>query len=320
MSSGFNCRFRRVQRPLVLWVGLFCLLGSVAPALAGPVLQTVKLAENVYALVGPTTDRDAVNLGNNANFGVVVTPQGVVLIDPGATRAGARMIHDAVRAITDTPIRLVINTGGQDHRWLGNAYFKALGARVVASEQAVVDQRTRLADELSRLNASVGDEGMQGTVAAYADEMFSDTRVVELGGERIEIHHPGHAHTAGDSFVWLPRQKILFSGDIVYVDRMLGIGPQSAHRSWIAAFEAMAAKAPEILVPGHGRPTTLEQARADTYDYLVFLRAAVRQLIDEGQGMEAVGSIDQSRFEYLANYEALKGRNAQRVYEEIEWE
>ncbi|MCB1802696.1 MAG: MBL fold metallo-hydrolase [Gammaproteobacteria bacterium] len=251
---------------------------------------------------------------------MIVTAQGVVLIDPGATYKGARMIHDAVRAITDQPIKLVINTGGQDHRWLGNDYFKKLGARVIANENAVTDQRARLSDELARLGGLVGKDAMEGTQPAYADETFAETKVIELGGKRIEIHHSGHAHTPGDSFVWLPEQKIVFSGDIVYVERMLNVGPQSAHRRWISAFEAMAAKAPEIVVPGHGRPTTLAQAKADTYDYLVFLRAAVQQFIEDGNGMEAIGRIDQSRFAYLANYDELKGRNAQRVYAELEWE
>jgi len=304
-------------RQLLQAIGLIGLL-SAAPALAEPVLQPLKLTDNAYALVGPTSDRDPRNLGNNANFGVIVTAQGVVLIDPGATDKGARMIHDAVRALTDQPIRIVINTGGQDHRWLGNRYFKALGARVIANEKAVTDQRTRLKDQLARLGGLVGEEGMQGTKAAYADETFAEREVIELGGKRIEVYHAGQAHTPGDSFVWLPEEKIVFSGDIVYVDRMLRIGSHSAHRSWIAAFEALAAKAPEIVVPGHGQPTTLARAKADTYDYLVFLRAAVEQFIEDGNGMESIGRIDQSRFAHLANYEALKGRNAQRVFEEIE--
>jgi len=301
---------------------LLCLIGSVAPsaALADAILETARLADKVYALIGPTSNRDPQNLGNNANFGVIVTDEGVVLIDPGATYQGARMIHDAIRSITEQPVRLVINTGGQDHRWLGNAYFKALGARVIANEKAVADQQARRQDEFFRLGSLVGPQGMAGTEAAYADETFAEQKVLEIGGTRIELHHAGHAHTPGDSFVWLPQQQIMFSGDIVYVDRMLGVGPQSAHRSWIGAFEAMAAYQPKVVVPGHGRPTDLAQATRDTYDYLVFLREAVQAFIDEGQGMEAIGSIDQSRFSYLQNYESLKGRNAQRVFEELEWE
>ena len=148
----------------------------------------------------------------------------------------------------------------------------------------------------------------------------TDQKVLTIGDTRIEIYHAGHAHTPGDSFVWLPDHKIMFSGDIVYTDRLLGVGPQSAHRSWIAAFLAMAAKQPKIVVGGHGRPADLAKARADSYDYLVFLRKTVQAFIDEGHGMEEIGKVDQSRFSYLDNFDSLKGRNAQRVFEELEWE
>ena len=137
---------------------------------------------------------------------------------------------------------------------------------------------------------------------------------------RLELRHAGPAHTPGDGFVWLPEQKTLFSGDIVYLDGMLSIGPQSAHRSWIRAFAALAALKPEILVGGHGDPATLAKARADSYEYLVFLRETVSDFLERGGGIEDVGSIDQSPFAHLENYDELKGRNAQRVYEELEWE
>jgi len=287
---------------------------------ADTVLKVKKLAENTYALIGPTTNRDTKNLGNNANFGVVVTDEGVVLIDPGATHKGAKMIHESVKTITDKPITVVINTGGQDHRWLGNAYFKSLGAHIIANEKAVTDQKTRLQDQLSRLDSLIGDNGLDGTVAAYADETFSEEKILNIGNTPIEINHAGHAHTPGDSFVWLPNHRVMFTGDIVYVDRMLGVGSQSAHKSWISAFEAMAAKQPKIVVAGHGDIADLAKAKSDSYDYLVFLRESVQAFMEGGNGMEEIGSIDQSRFKYLDNYDTLKGRNAQRVYEELEWE
>lgn len=298
-------------------IGIF---GMSSIAQAAPVLKTEQIAEDVFALVGPTTNRDPQNLGNNANFGVVVTSEGVVLIDPGATRKGAQMIHEAVRAITDEPIRVVINTGGQDHRWLGNGYFKELGAHIVANENAVDDQKARVQDQLISLTDLVGGDGLAGTEPVYADETFADRKDMTVGGTSIEIHHAGHAHTPGDSFVWLPDHRIMFTGDIVYTDRMLGIGPQSAHLSWIAAFEAMAARKPEVVVGGHGMPADLARATADSYDYLVFLRQAVQTFMENGHGMEEIGTIDQSHFSYLENFDSLKGRNAQRVFEELEWE
>jgi glyoxylase-like metal-dependent hydrolase (beta-lactamase superfamily II) len=307
-------------------IGLLLLGALVAASLYGAssdaaqVLKTHKLADNAYALVGPLTNRDAENLGNNANFGFLVTTDGVVLIDPGGSYKGAQMIDAAIRKITDKPVTVVINTGGQDHRWLGNGYFKAQGARIIASEKAVADQKTRSRDQLIALASLIGPEGLEGTEPVYADETFSEATTLTVGGTRLEIRHPGAAHTPGDSFVWLPDQKILFSGDIVYIDRMLSIGPQSEHKNWISAFEALAALKPEVVVAGHGDPADLAKATADSYAYLVFLRQAVLDLMDQGGGIEDVGTLDQSRFSYLENYDTLKGRNAQRVYEELEWE
>ncbi len=292
----------------------------IGGAQASDVLKINKVGDNVYALVGPLSNRNAENLGNNANFGVVVTENGVVLIDSGGSYRGAQMIHAAVRTITDQPITLVINTGGQDHRWLGNGYFKAQGSRVIAHEEAVSDQTTRARDQLMALDNLIGAEGVEGTEPVYADETFSEDQTLTIGQTRVIVGHAGHAHTPGDSYVWLPEQGILFSGDIVYVDRMLSIGPQSAHKSWISAFETLAALDPAVVVPGHGDPAELAKATADTYDYLVFLRQAVTGFMDNGGGIESVSTIDQSRFAYLENYDVLKGRNAQRVYEELEWE
>ena len=296
------------------------IVGASSGAHAESVLKTESLAENVYALVGPTSNRDALNLGNNANFGVIVTAQGVVLVDPGGSYKGAKMVHEAIRTITDKPIKLLINTGGQDHRWLGHGYFKALGTHIIANEKAVTDQKARLQDQLIGMENLIGSDGLAGTEPVFADETFVDRKVLTIGDVRIEIIHAGQAHTPGDSFVWLPEQKIVFGGDIVYMDRMLRIGQHSAHRSWIGAFEAMAERQPEIVVGGHGRPADLSRATADSYDYLVFLRKAVQVLIDQGHGMEEIGRVDQSRFSYLGNFDSLKGRNAQRVYEELEWE
>ncbi|MEW8625096.1 MAG: MBL fold metallo-hydrolase [Candidatus Thiodiazotropha sp.] len=287
---------------------------------AGQVLKTEKLAPNVYALIGPLTDRDPENLGNNANFGVIVTDDGVVLVDSGATLKGAQMIHNQIKKVTDQPVKWVINSGGQDHRWMGNGYFKKLGATIIASEKAVADQKARKESQWDRLWGLIGEQGLEGTSFTYADQTYTNEKILQAGNTRIEIYHAGQAHTPGDSFVWLPEVKVVFSGDIVYMDRMLGVGSMSAHKSWITAFEAMAEKQPQIVVGGHGNPASLSKAKADTYDYLVFLRETVLKFLDEGNSLEDIGKIDQSRFSYLKNFDSLKGRNAQRVFEELEWE
>ena len=299
---------------------LLFLLVPFSHSIADKGLQLNKVAENVYAIVGELGNRTSENLGNNATFGLVITTEGVVLIDSGGTYKGAEDIHRLIKSITDKPITTVINTGGQDHRWLGNGYFKEQGAALIASKKAVEDQKARTQDQFIRLGNLVGDEGLKGTDPVYAEQTFDDKLEFELGGVKFEIFHSGQAHTPGDSFVWLPQQNVMFTGDIVYTQRMLGIGSQSNSKSWINVYKSMAAYKPEHIVPGHGQATDMATANADTYDYLVFLRASVSTFIENGGDIVDIGKVDQSKFSRLLNHETLAGRNAQQVFTELEWE
>ncbi len=283
-------------------------------------LELQKVGEDIYAIVGELGNRSAENLANNATFGVVVTPQGVVLIDSGGTYLGARQIHQLIKTVTNKPVVKVINSGGQDHRWMGNGYFKQQGAQIIASKNAVNDQKERTQNQFIGLGNLLGDKIIKSTEAVYADTTFETHYEFKLGETLFEIIHAGQAHTPGDSFIWLPRQKVMFTGDIVYVERMLGVGSQSNSKSWISVFEAMAAYKPEHLIPGHGHATTLEQATKDSYNYLVFLRKSVAEFIESDGDLTDIGSVNQSEYDYLQNFDSIAGRNAQQVFTEMEWE
>lgn len=292
----------------------------VVPTFAlADVLEVQPVTDNVWAIVGPSEQRSPENLANNATFGLVVTPEGAVLMDPGGSWQGAEMLHAAIRTVTDQPVIYVIDTGGQDHRWLGNGYWQAQGATVIASEAAVADHHDRAEEHMIALSQFLGD-GLDGTVPAYADVTYQTDYTLEFGGLSFEIMHRGAAHTTGDSFVWLDERDVMFTGDIVYVDRLLGNGPARDTDSWIAVFEAMASFGPAHIVPGHGRATDLPTATRDTHDYLVNLRTQIGALIEAGGNIMNAPQIDQSAWAYLDQFEALAGRNAQATYEEMEWE
>jgi len=283
-------------------------------------LKLVKVTADVYAIVGPLGNRSKQNLGNNATFGVVVTKAGVVLIDSGATYEGAAKIHQLIKTITKLPVKIVINSGGQDHRWLGNDYFKKQGAKIIASQHAVEDQKARQHDQFFMLGNLLGDNGIKKTNAVYADKTFSTKHSFSLGGMEFKITHAGGAHTPGDSFVWLPKKKAVFTGDIVYVERMLGVIGVSNSKTWLQVLEEIIKLKPKYVIPGHGNPTTIAVAKKDSYHYLVFLRNKVSEFINAGGGIENIGNLDQSKYSYLKNYETLKGRNAQQVFQELEFE
>ncbi len=302
-------------------LGAFGLVLSFVSSVAlAAELKVMNVVDNVYAIVGPHEQRNSTNFANNATFGVVVTHEGVLLVDPGGSYKGAEQVHAAIKTITDKPVKIVINSGGQDHRWLGNGYFKALGARIIASSEAVEDHKTRTNDHFFMLTNLMGKDALAGTEAVYADETFDEALDLNFGGESFEIRHVGPAHTPGDSFIWMPEKGVMFTGDIVYVERMLGIGPAKATDSWVEVFQAMIAYNPKYIVPGHGPVTDVERATAETYDYLMLLRTQIGEIIENGGVVEQAIAIDQSPFAHLAVSEQIAKRNAQNVFMQMEFE
>ena len=302
------------------YIARFLILFLIFGTAYASTLKLETVTENVYAIIGELGNRTPDNLGNNSNFGFVVTNEGVVLIDSGATYEGAEEIESIVSSVTNQPIVKVINTGGQDHRWLGNNYFKHKGVEVIASSNAVIDQKARLNAQFSRLETLLGSKLLNQTIPDYADVVFDDNYVFELGGVNFEIYQAGQAHTPGDSFIWLPQQSVMFTGDIVYVDRMLGVMDHSNSKSWISVFESMMNFKPEYIVPGHGSVTNLEKAKKDTYEYLKQLRSKVSDFMEKGGDAADIKMVDMTDYQYLQNFETLSGRNAQRVFTELEWE
>jgi glyoxylase-like metal-dependent hydrolase (beta-lactamase superfamily II) len=282
--------------------------------------DTVKVADDVYALVGDLGQRSPENLGHNMTSGFIVTGDGVVVIDTGASKLGAQAIHAAVRKVTSKPVIWAVNTGGQDHRWLGNDYFKHQGAKLVASTAGLDDMHKRGAEQVAMAERFL-KEKYAGTKPVYPDVTFKDRYTLPVKGERIELIYTGGAHTPGDILVWLPQHSLVFAGDTVFVQRLLGVIPGSALR-WIKSLEYLRDELkPKTVVPGHGHVTDLAEALRDSYDYLVFLRDATRKRFSDGafDPVEASQGLDQSRFKHLVNYEDLgfRSRNALAVAEEI---
>lgn len=304
---------------------LLCVLVATAAqlfGLPGALALEVKfeaVAPNVYAYVGDTGARTPENQGLNANIGLVVTPTGAVLIDSGPTYQVAQRIEQAARLVTNQPIKWVVNTGGQDHRWLGNGYFAKHGAQLMAHVHAVPDMRNRGGDQMAGLQRVLGDTA-NGTQPTLPNQLIEGPHtVMSLGGVAFEFVYAGGAHTPGDMLVWLPEQRVLFSGDVVYVDRMLGVLPVSQTKPWLDSFAAIERLAPTWIVPGHGRVATVAHARTDTANYLLALRAHMAQAVEAGTDMRAaVASFDSAPFKYLLNADELMPGNASRVYLELE--
>jgi len=302
---------------LILFAAVVGLLAPGVRADYQPKAEQV--VDNVYAIVGPLGQRSAENDGLNANFGFVVTPRGVILIDSGASRLGAEKIAAAIARVTDKPVRWVINTGSQDHRWLGNDYFAGKGAEVIALARTAATQAEYAAQHMEGMKRFLG-ERMNGTKPVPASKTLAgDTASLELGGETLELTYT-NAHFPGDVWIWLPKRSVMFSGDLIYVDRILGVLPWSSVKSGQQAFHALALLKPVHIVPGHGRVCDMARAQRDTGDYYDFLAGKVGAAAKEMEPLAATLDRyqDMPQFRRLYNYEDLHRANMSRAFTEFE--
>ena len=300
------------------WMMTALCLVSVVVQAQDLTLQPVKVAPDVYVVVGDLAGQTYENEGLNSNLGFVVSDAGVLVINSGPSARAARALHAAIRKITAQPVQWVVNVNSQNHYWHGNGYFKSQGATILASKEADRVMRETVAAQFDS-NKTLLKEKADGTVPTYPTELVADQRELKLGKTTAQLLYVGPAHTPGDMAVWLPQQKILFSGDIVYTERLLAVTPIGNSTHWVKAFDKLMALNPKVIVPGHGRPTTVEIARRDTRDYLSLLLTDGKRILDGGGALQdAVEKVDQSRFRSLVNFDLLARRNMNQVFQEIE--
>ncbi|HHK74331.1 MAG TPA: MBL fold metallo-hydrolase [Rhizobiales bacterium] len=286
-------------------------------------LKTVRVTPRIYTLVGDLGPRSYDNHALNNTMGFIVTGKGVVLIDSGASAQGAKLIERAIASVSKQPVKWVINTGTQDHRWLGNGYFAARGAQIIALARTVKAQKTYADSHMRRLKTLLRDR-LAGTQPLYAQNPLAGNRAaLVLGGIKLQIIWPGGGHFPDDAIIWVPSEKTVFTGDLVFHDRMLGIQSDGASvvRDWARSFKVMEALKPAHVVPGHGSPGDLARARRDTGDYLDWLLTNLEPAVNDMEDIgDVVKRLADAPFKYLKNYDGLHRKNVNLTYLQLEAE
>lgn len=299
--------------------GLLCCLVLFSLPAAAYTPTAERVVDNVYAIIGPLDQRSRENDGLNNNLGFIVTAEGVILIDSGASRLGAGRIEKAIAAVTDKPVKWVVNTGSQDHRWLGNDYFASKGAQLIAMARTAATQAQYAEQQMEGLKGFLGDR-LAGTRPQPASRTLAgDEASVTLGGEKLVLRYTD-AHYPGDAWVWLPEKSVIFTGDLVYVDRIFTVLPWSSVKNGRQAFRAMEALRPRHIVPGHGRVSDLARARRDCGDYYDFLNDTIGAAAEEMVPMSEVMAEHEKlpQFEHLEHFGELHRTNMNRTYLEYE--
>ena len=264
---------------------LFLMAGlSISLAAADKVGQVQQVAPNVYFHEGDITK-------GHCNQGWVVFKDFVLVID-GNFPSGVEVVLPKIKAITKKPIRFVVDTHHHGDHAYGNQAWAEAGATPIASAGALAEMKKYETGYYGRHPlgrwewAAKSREDVRKSKLLPPQIVFENKLVLDDGAMRAELLYLGNAHTHGDVFVWLPKQRILFSGDACVNGPYNYMGDGNSI-DWLKTLDAAKALKPKTICPGHG-------ARAegslvdDQKAYFTALHNAVTPLVKKKQTLEQV--------------------------------
>ena len=278
-----------------------------------------EVVPGVWSAIGATAPGTYANSGHNNNLSFVITDEGVLVVNAGDNYLLAKALHDEIKKITDKPVKYVVLENGQGHAMLGSNYWREQGVPVIAHVDAaheIEEQSFALLEEMQER----AKEKAAGTKVVMPDITFEDRKIIELGGERIELLNLGPTHSPGDIVVWLPQKKLVISGDMAFHQRMLPLFEHTDTAAWVETWNRFDALGAEVVIPGHGEPTDMVTVTTYTRDYLLYLREEIGEIIENGGTLQEAYEVDQSPYMHLPTAEFLAKRNAGQVFQSMEFE
>ncbi len=278
-----------------------------------------KVGKGVYTSIGQTSPGTYENSNHNNNLGFVVGSKSVLVWNASGNYLLAKALHYEIKKITSLPVKYVILENSQSHAMLGSNYWKEQGAIIVSQEiakQEIIDKGN---DILERKKRTLKDK-LLGTSIVLPDVTFKDKKIFDLGDRIVEALYFGYAHEHSDICIWLPKDKILFAGDLAFNQRLLPIFKITETLKWLEAWEKLEQLKAKIVIPGHGDATNMATVRKYTKDYLVYMRTQITKILDDDGGLNEAYEIDMSAYEHLDTFKELGKQNIARIFGQMEFE
>lgn len=303
---------------LLVWVSCTSALRAAEPT----PMELHQVSPSAWYVQGLSALGSPANQNFISNAAFVVTPAGVVVIDALGSPALATRLIAEIKKITALPVTHVLVTHYHADHIYGLQVFKTIGAKIIGHRAALIYLNSETAQQrlqASRLQLSpwVDDK----TRLVEADEWIDTDQDLTIGGVHFQVKPVGPAHTPEDLAFYLPSEKVLFAGDLVFRSRIPFVG-QADSRHWITALDQLLAFDTQVIVPGHG-PLSNE-ARKDmqqTREYLVYLRTTMGRATEAMEPFEeAYKNTDWTQFEHLPLFGVANRMNAYNTYLLLEHE
>ena len=220
--------------------------------------------------------------GGGGNSGVIVGDKGVIVIDAKTTASGGKELLDDIAKITPKPVTTVILTHSDGDHVNGLVSFPA-GITIIAHENNKKEQEAALA---------AGGRGKRSPKDHLPTQVVSRNKenLQNRRHEKVEVLHWAPAHTSGDLVVYLPTEKIVFTGDIIATQRpdpLIHLEKNGTSEGWITTTKGIAALNADTFVPGHGDV----QSKADIQKRLANAetkRAKIKAMVAQGKSLDEI--------------------------------
>lgn len=284
-------------------------------------MSLVKVSEHVYytqGKAGIATD----NEGFISNAAVIITDEGIVLVDALGSPSLAELLRTKIREISAQPIVKVIATHYHADHIYGLQVFKDDGAELLAPAGYLEYLDAPIAEErLEERRVSLAPWVNENTRLVRPDVVIDTSTTMKIGDVELGIDFLGSAHSDGDQTVLVKNDAVLISGDLIFEGRIPFTGSGDT-ANWLATLERFDETGLKALIPGHG-PAAEQPAEAIklTLNYLKKVRTAMQAGVDELLPFDEIyDATDWSEFSHLPAFEATHRPNAYGVYLSIEQE
>ena len=311
-----------VLRTLSLSAALLFISVATVYASDDLILKPIQVAPNTYFVKGLAEMGGSKNQNFISNAGFVITPNGVVVVDALGSPALAKKLIAEIKKLTSQKVVAVIVTHYHADHVYGLQEFKRVGAKIYAQGEG----RNYISSETAkqRLIASRIDFAPwvnASTNLMSADIWIDQSFTLTVGGIEFKISRVGPAHAPEDLIIYVPSEKVLFAGDLVFRGRIPFVGNADS-KGWLQALNEIELLNPGVVIPGHGAHSInpIEDIRF-TREYLRYLRQTMaKSAIDMDPFEEAYQQTDWSEYEGMPLFRAANRMNAYNVYLSIQAE
>jgi quinoprotein relay system zinc metallohydrolase 2 len=267
-----------------------------------------------HALVSPD------NGGDISNLSIVVGKDAVAVIDTGGSVTVGRGLRDAIKAITDKPIRYVINTHMHPDHVFGNAAFEADKPAYVAHHKMARGLSARAENYIKSNARMIGDAAFAGSTIVMPTEHVKDRIDLDLGDRVLTLVARPTAHTDNDLTIFDHSTGTLILGDLLFSEHIPTLDGSIV--GWIKLIETLRGENATRVVPGHGPPSMSWPGAIDPLDrYLRRIADDVRSMIKAGvpisEAVKTAGAEEKTQWLFADEFHV---RNVTAAYAELEWE